>query len=215
MLALVGESGSGKSTVVDLVLGLQQPSSGSVQLNGTDSRRTDLARWRDLLAIVPQSPVLFDLSVRDNLLWAKPDAEEAELWHVCDVAGASDFIRHLPSGLDTEIGDSGIRLSGGQVQRLALARALIRRPALLILDEATSALDTETESRIYRSLQTETQDCLVLVVAHRLSTIAGADEILVMRHGRVVERGNYASLVEQRGYFHRLLNTQPSTGLAA
>lgn len=215
VVALVGESGSGKSTIVDLVLGLLQPSSGQVLMNGIDSGDIDLARWREALAIVPQQPVLFDLSVRDNLLWAEPGASEDELWRICETAGAADFIRGLPAGLDTEIGDSGVRLSGGQVQRLALARALIRRPKLLILDEATSALDTETEARVYRSLQAETRDCLVMVVAHRLSTIAGADDILVMQQGRLVERGNYAALVAREGYFHRLLRAQPSTGLAA
>ncbi len=215
VVALVGESGSGKSTVVDLLLGLQQPSAGSVRLNGIDSREVDLARWREGLAIVPQHPVLFDLSVRDNLLWANPAADEDEIWRICEVAGAAEFVRALPQGLDTEIGDSGVRLSGGQVQRLALARALIRKPALLILDEATSALDTETESRVYGALETETRNCLVIVVAHRLSTIATADEILVMRQGRLVEQGDYQSLVERRGYFHRMLSAQPSAGLAA
>ncbi|MGI9318179.1 MAG: ABC transporter ATP-binding protein [bacterium] len=208
LIALVGESGSGKSTIIDLVLGLQRPASGSVLLNGIDSRSIDLNIWRAGISLVPQKPVLFDLSVRDNLLWANSEATESELWHACEVADAKDFINQLPNGLDTEIGDSGIRLSGGQVQRIALARAIIRKPDLLILDEATSALDMETEARIYKALEKETDNCLVFIVAHRLSTISNADRILVFQQGRLIEQGNYQSLLNQHGYFRRLLNSQ-------
>ena len=210
MLAFVGESGSGKSTIVDLILGLQQPESGKVLLNGVDSSKIDLARWRRELSIVPQQPVLFDLSIRDNLLWANPEASNTEIWRVLDAASARKFVENLKDGLDTEIGDSGIRLSGGQVQRLAIARALIRKPKLLILDEATSALDMETEANIYQSLARETKDCLVIVVAHRLSTISSADQILVFRNGKIIEKGTYQELDTSKGYFHRLLHTQPA-----
>lgn len=208
-IALVGESGSGKSTIIDMILGLQRPASGSVLLNGIDLREIDLRRWRSGISLVPQRPVLFDLSVRDNLLWANADASEQELWRVCEIVDAARFIKELPHGLDTEIGDSGMRLSGGQVQRIALARALVRKPDLLILDEATSALDTETEARIYRALAEETKDCLVFIVAHRLSTIVNADKILVFSQGKLVEQGRYETLVSQPGYFQRLMQTQP------
>jgi len=213
MIALVGESGSGKSTIIDLILGLQQPGAGRVLLNGIDSADIDLAQWRSRLSVVPQRPVLFDLSVRENLLWANPDASEAELLRVCEVTEAASFIKRLPNGLDTEIGDAGVRLSGGQVQRLALARALIRKPRILILDEATSALDTETESRIYASLPGATENCLVIVVAHRLATIRAADHILVFRDGRLVEQGTFDALANAGGYFYRLLHSQPADHL--
>jgi ABC-type multidrug transport system fused ATPase/permease subunit len=208
LIALVGESGSGKSTIIDLILGLQRPASGQVILNGIDSRSIDLSLWRAGISIVPQKPVLFDLSIRNNLLWANSVASEEELWRACEIADAKNFIQMLPQGIDTEIGDSGIRLSGGQVQRIALARAIIRKPDLLILDEATSALDMETEARIYRSLEVETRNCLVFIVAHRLSTISNADRILVFRQGKLIEEGNYQSLFNQKGYFRRLLDSQ-------
>ena len=214
MVALVGESGSGKSTIIDLILGLQRPELGRVLLNGVDTDAVDLQQWRKGIAVVPQSPVLFDLSVRDNILWANPDASDAEIWRVCAIAGAREFVEQMPNGLDTEIGDSGVRLSGGQVQRLALARALIRKPALLILDEATSALDMETEAHIYKELAKETRDCLVIVVAHRLSTISGADNILVFQRGQLIEQGDHDALLAQQGYFYRLLNAQPGAQAA-
>lgn len=208
LIALVGESGSGKSTIIDLILGLQSPESGNVLLNGIDSRSIDLALWRKGISLVPQKPVLFDLSIRENLLWANPGASESEIWRVCEIVDAKNFILQLPHQMETEIGDSGIRLSGGQIQRIALARAIIRKPDLLILDEATSALDMETEARIYRALENETKDCLVFIVAHRLSTISNADRILVFQQGKLIEEGNYQSLFNQHGYFRRLLDSQ-------
>ena len=208
LVALVGESGSGKSTIIDLIIGLQRPNEGEVLLNGIDSRLINLGMWRDGISLVPQKPVLFDLSIRANLLWANPKATESELWRACEIADAKRFIQHLPQGIDTEIGDSGIRLSGGQVQRIALARAIIRKPDLLILDEATSALDMETEARIYSALENETKNCLVFIVAHRLSTISNADRILVFQQGKLIEEGNYQSLLNHRGYFRRLLDSQ-------
>lgn len=215
LIALVGESGSGKSTIIDLVLGLQTPESGSVLLNEIDSKSVDLVQWRKGISLVPQKPVLFDLSIRKNLLWANSNVNDDEIWRVCEIADAKNFILQLPQGLDTEIGDSGIRLSGGQVQRIALARAIIRKPELLILDEATSALDMETEARIYRALESETKDCLVFIVAHRLSTISNADRILVFQQGKLIEQGNYQSLFSQQGYFRRLLESQHAPGISS
>lgn len=212
LIALVGESGSGKSTIIDLVLGLQTPESGCVLLNGLNSKSIDLIQWRKGVSLVPQKPVLFDLSIRENLLWANPNVNDDEIWRVCEIADAKKFILQLPQGLDTEIGDSGIRLSGGQVQRIALARAIIRKPKLLILDEATSALDMETEARIYRALENETKGCLVFIVAHRLSTISNADRILVFQQGKLIEEGNYQSLLNRKGYFRRLLDSQHTPG---
>ena len=210
MVALVGESGSGKSTVVDMLLGLQQPDSGDVYLNDVNSREIDLQQWREQLSVVPQRPILFDLTVRENLLWANPDATEDAIHRVLEITDCTGFVSRMPKGLDTEIGEAGIRLSGGQVQRLALARALIREPRILILDEATSALDTESESRIYSALPKATRNCLVIVVAHRLATVRTADQILVFQRGRLVEQGTYDSLNALGGYFHRLLHSRPS-----
>lgn len=207
-VALVGESGSGKSTVLDLVLGLHEPTSGRLLVDDTPMRELDLASWRRRVGLVSQHPVLFDLSVRENLVWAQPGAGEDALWRACRTAGAESFLADLPEGLDTEIGDLGVRLSGGQVQRLALARALVRDPELLVLDEATSALDGETEAAIYRSLFERVEGVTTIVVAHRLSTVMGADRIYVMQRGRVVQQGSFADLSEREGYFRALLAHQ-------
>jgi ABC-type multidrug transport system fused ATPase/permease subunit len=199
MTALVGESGSGKSTVTDLVLGLQIPQSGSVLIDGQtlcDWRQNSL---REHVGYVPQDPLLFHSSVRDNLLWSCATASEANLWEALSLANAADFVRELPQGIDTYVGDRGVRLSGGQIQRIALARALVRKPQLLILDEATSALDSESEKLIQQSIDKVAAQTTILVVAHRLSTIVKADHIYVMRRGRVVEDGSFKALSKDPG----------------
>lgn len=192
--ALAGESGSGKSTVTDLVLGLQIPERGVVLLDGVPLPAWDLNSFRERVGYVPQEPLLFHASVRDNLLWSFPSASEADLWAACRMANADVFVRDLPGGLDTIVGDRGVRLSGGQRQRIALARALLRDPELLILDEATSALDSESERLIQQSIDSLSRDTTLLVIAHRLSTIKGADMVYVLSSGKVVEQGSYADL---------------------
>lgn len=207
-IALVGESGSGKSTLVDLFLGLHHPSSGEIRLNDINLSEIDIQRWRDKVAFVPQRPVLFDLSLKNNLLWAYENATEEELRWACEVADAQRFINQLPKGMDTEIGDSGIRLSGGQAQRIALARALVKKPELLILDEATSALDLETEARVFAGLFEKLNETLVILIAHRLSTLENVDCIYVFRHGKIIESGTFGMLEKNDGYFKQLLETQ-------
>lgn len=199
MTALVGESGSGKSTITDLVLGLQIPERGEVLLDGIPLGRWKQNSFRERIGYVPQDPLLFHASIRDNLLWSYPQASENDLWAACRMANADAFVNQLPQGMDTVVGDRGVRLSGGQRQRIALARALLRNPELLILDEATSALDSESERLIQKSVDELARDTTLLVVAHRLSTIARADQVYVLLDGKVVEEGPYNSLSTKPG----------------
>lgn len=194
MTALVGESGSGKSTVTDLVLGLQIPERGEVLIDGVSLGDWNQNSFRERIGYVPQDPLLFHASIRDNLLWSFEQAKEDDLWEALRLANAEDFVKELPQGIDTLVGDRGVRLSGGQRQRIALSRALLRKPELLILDEATSSLDSESELLIQQSIERVAQDTTILVVAHRLSTIAKADQVYVMRQGRVVEEGAFKEL---------------------
>ena len=189
MTALVGDSGSGKSTVTDLVLGLQIPERGQVLIDGVLLGDWNQNSFRDRVGYVPQDPLLFHGSIRDNLLWSFEKATEDDLWEALRLANAKCFVKELPLGIDTLVGDRGVRLSGGQRQRIALARALLRKPDLLILDEATSSLDSESERLIQQSIEQVALDTTILVVAHRLSTIAKADHVYVMRQGRVLEEG--------------------------
>lgn len=197
--ALVGESGSGKSTVTDLVLGLQLPERGVVLLDGIPLGEWKQNSFRERVGYVPQEPMLFHASIRENLLWSYPQAGETDLWEACRMANAEAFVKELPQGLDTIVGDRGVRLSGGQRQRIALARALLRKPELLILDEATSSLDSESERLIQEAIGNLAQDTTLLVVAHRLSTIVSADQVYVLRDGRVVEEGAYSNLSRKPG----------------
>ena len=208
MTALVGGSGSGKSTITDLVLGLQIAERGEVLLDGMPLRQWKQNSFRERIGYVPQDPLLFHASIRDNLLWSYPQAGETDLWEACRMANAEAFVRQLPQGIDTIVGDRGLRLSGGQRQRIALARALIRKPELLILDEATSALDSESERLIQQSINELTRETTILIIAHRLSTVVNADYIYVLDKGRVVEEGSYAQLATEPGPFHKMLSLQ-------
>lgn len=194
MTALVGESGSGKSTVADLVLGLQIPEKGEVLIDGIPLRDWKQNSFRERVGYVPQDSLLFNFSIRDNLLWSFQQAKEDDIWQALRLANAEDFVTNLPQGIDTLVGDRGVRLSGGQRQRIALARALLRKPALLILDEATSALDSESEMLIQRSIEQVAHETTILIVAHRLSTVARADQVYVMQQGRVIEEGSFKAL---------------------
>jgi ABC-type multidrug transport system fused ATPase/permease subunit len=208
MVALVGESGSGKSTIADLLLGLLEPESGSIHVDGVSIEELDLNTFRERVGYVSQESFLFHSSIRDNLLWAAPEATEEDLLQACKSANAYGFIDQLAEGLDTVVGDRGVRLSGGQRQRLALARALLRKPDLLILDEATSSLDTESERLIQLSIEKIAQSTTILIIAHRLSTIMGADYIYVLQEGCISEEGTYAQLNSATGVLQRMIALQ-------
>jgi ATP-binding cassette subfamily B protein len=209
MTALVGASGSGKSTISDLLLGLQVPDQGEVLLDGIPLHDWRQNSFREKIGYIPQDPQLFHCSIRDNLLWSFDRASESEIWEACHLANAEEFVRKLPQGLDTVVGDRGVRLSGGQRQRIALARALLRRPELLILDEATSALDSESEKLIQSAIENLAAESTLLVIAHRLSTVINADQIFVIHEGHVAESGSYADLsTKPGGVFSRMLKLQ-------
>jgi ABC-type multidrug transport system fused ATPase/permease subunit len=194
MTALIGHSGSGKSTMTDLLLGLQVPNEGAVLIDGISLSNFNQNSFRERIGYVPQDPMLFHSSIRENLLWSFKGATETDLWLALRLANAENFIKELPEGIDTIVGDRGVRLSGGQRQRIALARALIRKPELLILDEATSALDSESELLIQESIEMIGKDTTILIVAHRLSTIAKANKVYILDKGKIVEEGTFQEL---------------------
>jgi ATP-binding cassette subfamily C protein len=196
--AIVGPSGSGKSTLADLLLGLLVPAAGRVLVDDAPLGPEMLSAWREQIGYVPQDSFHFHDTVRANLLWARPAASEAELREALDVAAAG-FVAHLPDGLDTILGDRGVRLSGGERQRVALARALVRRPAILILDEATSSLDSENERRVQDAIERLHGRLTILVITHRLTTVRRADLIYVLEGGRIVESGSWQSLMNGSG----------------
>ncbi len=210
MVAIVGESGAGKSTVADMLLGLLPPEHGEVSIDGIPLDEWDLTSFRRRLGYVPQDSFLFHTSIRENLLWScDGEVTEKRLWEVCQIANADDFIRELPDGLDSIVGDRGVRLSGGQRQRLALARALMCSPEILILDEATSSLDTNSELLIQRSIEQVAKDTTIVVIAHRLSTIVKADIVYVMSAGRIVQQGSYTELMrDHQGPLAKMVSAQ-------
>ncbi|GIH90579.1 ABC transporter ATP-binding protein [Planobispora siamensis] len=207
-IALVGPSGAGKSTVLGLVIGFLRPTSGRILLDGQDMETLDLRTYRRFLSIVPQESILFEGSIRENVTYGLKDVSEERVRQALQDANAMEFIDRLPDGLDTVVGERGARLSGGQRQRLAIARALIRDPRVLILDEATSALDTRSEALIQQALARLVAGRTVFVVAHRLSTIRGADRIVVMRDGGIEEVGSHEELMRMRGFYAGLQGAQ-------
>lgn len=200
-LALVGATGSGKSTLIKLLLRFYDPSHGDIRIDGQPIREVSLKSLRDAIGLVSQDVYLFEGSIRDNLAYGKPDASEEEIIDAARTAEAWSFIEALPEGLDTPVGERGIRLSGGQRQRLSLARALLKNPPILVLDEATSAVDNETEAAIQRSLRRIGHNRTVIMIAHRLSTIVDADTIAVVESGRIVEEGDHNSLIHNNGAY--------------
>jgi ATP-binding cassette, subfamily B, bacterial len=208
VVALVGRSGAGKTTVTDLVARFHDPTRGRILLNGTDIRDFRLRTYRDLLAIVQQDVFLFDGSVRDNIAYGRHDATDAEVEDAARRANAHEFISALPERYHAFIGERGVKLSGGQCQRLAIARAFLASPQILILDEATSNLDTESEQLIQASMTTLLAGRTTFVIAHRLSTIRRADLILLLDEGRIVERGNHEELMRARGGYYRMVLRQ-------
>jgi len=209
MTAFVGRSGAGKSTLIDLLMGLMQPESGQILIDGEPLTTANLFAFRRSIGYVAQDPFLYNASIRENLLMIQPGASEDQLWEALAFASSAEFVRALPLGLDTLIGDRGIRLSGGERQRLVLARAIISKPAVLVLDEATSALDTENEKKIQEALERLKGTMTIIVVAHRLSTIRHADQVIVIDQGKVVQRGGFNQLAAERGgVFGHLLDNQ-------
>jgi ATP-binding cassette, subfamily B, bacterial len=208
VVALVGRSGAGKTTVTDLVARFHDPSKGRILLNGTDIREFRLSTYRRLLAIVQQDVFLFDGSVRDNIAYGRHDATDEEIEDAARRANAHEFIDRLPERYETFIGERGVKLSGGQCQRLAIARAVLARPQILILDEATSNLDTESEQLIQASMAELLAGRTTFVIAHRLSTVRRADSILLMEDGRVVERGTHDELMTARGPYYEMVMRQ-------
>ena len=206
-LALVGATGSGKSTLASLVARLRDPSAGRVTIDGYDLRDLDAATIASMVGVVTQDTYLTHTSIRGNLLLAKPDAEDDELWHALRAAQIADFVASLPRGLDTVVGSRGMRFSGGEQQRLAVARTLLRDPRILILDEATSALDNTTERALQLALDELARGRTTITIAHRLSTVRRAMRIAVLDHGRVVELGTYDELLDAGGPFARLADT--------
>ena len=202
--AIVGVSGSGKSTLVDLLIGLLTPQRGEILVDGQPLLE-NLRSWRSSIGYVPQDAFLLNTSIRENLLWACPGAADEGMWEALRLASVESFVKSLPDGLDTVVGDRGVRLSGGERQRIVLARALLRKPSVLILDEATSSLDSENEKRIQQAIESLRGKLTIVVIAHRISTIRNADRILVLEQGRIVEQGNYQSLmVNKDSRFHSL-----------
>ncbi len=208
VIALVGSSGSGKSTLAGLAATFLTPDSGRVLMDGVDLATIKLSSYRSQLGLVLQDDFLFDGTIRENLLFAKADATEIQLQDAADQAYVTEFTDRFPEGLETIIGERGVKLSGGQRQRVTIARALLADPRVLLLDEATSSLDTESEALIQKSLGGLLQDRTTFVIAHRLSTIQRADLILVIEDGEIVERGRHAELLAAEGRYHQLYTLQ-------
>jgi len=206
--AIVGTSGAGKSTLVKLLFRLYDVQGGAVRLDGIDIREFDQREYRKLLAIVPQDVELFNASIRENILMGDGFTDE-EIWQTLKLAVLEERVQKMPKGLDTEVGERGVKLSGGEKQRLGIARALIRKPKILVLDEATSSLDTLSERQVKQAIYNlEHLNITVIVIAHRLSTIQDADEILVFEEGEIVERGTHAELLEKKGKYFVLQGAQ-------
>ncbi|MFN8077883.1 MAG: ABC transporter ATP-binding protein [Kineosporiaceae bacterium] len=208
LVALVGPSGAGKTTITSLVARLYDPTSGVVRLGGTDLREARLDSIRDAVGVVTQEAHLFHDTVRANLTYARPDATEADLVAACRAAQIWSLVESLPEGLDTVVGDRGHRLSGGEKQRLALARLLLKAPAVVVLDEATAHLDSESEAAVQAALDTALEGRTALVIAHRLSTVRSADLIAVVEQGRIVEQGRHEDLLAAGGLYADLYRTQ-------
>jgi ATP-binding cassette subfamily B protein len=208
MVALVGPSGAGKTTLTALVSRLYDPTSGAVRIGGTDLRDATLASLTDTVGVVTQDAHMFHDTIRSNLLYARPDATDEQIWDALAAAQVDSLVRALPDGLDTMVGDRGYRLSGGEKQRLAIARLLLKAPRVVILDEATAHLDSESESAVQRALDTALHGRTSLVIAHRLSTVRDADTILVVDDGRIVQRGTHAELLAAGGLYAELYRTQ-------
>ena len=208
VIALVGSSGSGKSTIAGLCATFLTPQSGSVTMDGVDLANVKLSSYRKHLGVVLQDEFLFEGTIKENILFSRPDATQAQLLKAVEAGYVDEFTDRFENGLDTLIGERGVKLSGGQRQRIAIARAILADPKIIILDEATSNLDTESESLIQKSLETLTKNRTTIVIAHRLSTIKRADQILVIENGEIAEQGDHTTLIEKQGRYYDLYTYQ-------
>jgi ATP-binding cassette subfamily B protein len=207
-IGIVGSTGAGKTTMMSLMMRLHDPVSGGVFLDGHDVKVLTLNCLRGSIALVSQNTTLFPGSVKDNILYGRPNADDDEILKAATVAEAIDFIQALPQGWDTEIGEDGHRLSGGQRQRIAIARAVLKDAPILVLDEATSNVDNETEAALQRSVEILSKDRTTIIIAHRLSTIRNADRIAVLDGGVISEIGSHEQLVQAKGLYSRLWDVQ-------
>jgi len=207
-VAIVGPSGAGKTTIFQLLLRFYDPQFGLIRIDGHDVRTLDPRQWRSQIGLVPQDPVIFSTTAWENIRIGKPDATDAQIREAASAAAALDFLEALPDGLDTYLGEKGVRLSGGQKQRVAIARAIVRNPAVLLLDEATSALDAENETTIQAALDAIMKERTTLVIAHRLATVMNADRIIVLNDGKIEASGTHAQLLETNPLYKRLAELQ-------
>jgi len=207
-VALVGQSGSGKSTIANLITRFYDVKEGNIKVDGIDIRNIKKASLRDLMGLVTQDSILFNDSIRNNILLGKENATDEEIIDALKIANAWEFVKELPAKLDTNIGDSGNKLSGGQKQRLSIARAVLKNPPVMILDEATSALDTESEKLVQKALENMMKNRTSVVIAHRLSTIQNANKIVVMQRGEIVEQGKHQDLMAANGTYKKLVEMQ-------
>jgi ATP-binding cassette subfamily B protein len=214
-VAIIGSTGAGKSTLLNLVPRLFDVTGGEVRVAGVDVRRLAPDRLWSVIGLVPQRAFLFSGTVRSNLLHGKPDATEDELWDALEIAQAADFVREMPEGLDAPIAQGGTNVSGGQRQRLAIARAVVKRPEIYLFDDSFSALDLATDARLRAALRPVTRDATVLIVAQRVSTIRDADQILVLEDGLVVGRGTHGELLETCETYREIVASQLSAEEAA
>ncbi len=214
-VALVGPSGAGKSTILQLMLRFFDPVTGKIELDGLDLRDVMRDEARKQISFVPQDPVIFAASARENIRFGRPEASDGEVEEAAKAAAAHDFLHALPDGYDTYVGERGVMLSGGQKQRIAIARAILRDAPILLLDEATSALDAESERAVQLAVEELSQDRTTIIVAHRLATVKQADRILVFEGGRIVAEGTHDALVAEGGLYARLARLQFTAGLAA
>ena len=216
-VAFVGPSGAGKTTLVKLLVGLYQPHSGTVRYNRIDADRIDPDELRAQIGFVTQDTQLFSGTIRENLLFVRPDATDAECLEVLHRAAADSLLARADKGLDTLIGEGGVKVSGGEKQRLSIARALLRKPRLLVFDEATSSLDSITEEEITRTIRSvgERADVMTILIAHRLSTVMHAEQIYVLEKGRIVEQGTHGELVAATGLYFALWRQQIGEGIPA
>jgi ATP-binding cassette subfamily B protein len=208
MVALVGPSGAGKTTITHLVARLYDVGGGAVRVGGRDVRDVTLESLEGAVGYVTQDAHMFHDTIRANLLYARPDASEIEVWQALEAAQIAPLVSALPDGLDTVVGDRGYRLSGGERQRLAIARLLLKAPSIVVLDEATAHLDSESEAAVQRALDVALTDRTSIVIAHRLSTVRGADQILVVEGGTIVQHGTHEHLLAQGGLYAELYRTQ-------
>jgi ATP-binding cassette subfamily B protein len=214
-IALVGPSGSGKTTLVKLLVGLYHPDSGSIYYNGHSDRAIDFEEMRSQMGMVTQDPQLFSGSIRENLLFASPDATEDQIQRVMRMASCQNLIQRTEKGLDAVIGEGGLKLSGGERQRLSIARSLLLEPKLIIFDVATSALDSLTEEEISTTIRSinEQRNHITIMIAHRLSTIMHADRIYVLERGKIIETGTHNSLLEEKGLYYAMWRQQIGEGV--